>query len=124
MTKRTTIMRPDMTNLTDPFSYGVRWGDILFVSAQSPAFGTVGFEAQARSVMEKVGVVLKLAGTDYPHVLRCGIYLRDMANLGAFNRIFRETFTKDFPARSTIQCKMLSDRILVSMDCVAGIPEP
>lgn len=120
--ERTVIMRPDATGLTDPFSYGVRWGDLLFVSSQSPAFDAVGFEAQARSVLEKVGTVLRLAGTDYPHVLRCGIYLREMANFGPFNRIYREYFPKDFPARTTIECRMLSDRILVAMDCVAGIP--
>jgi 2-iminobutanoate/2-iminopropanoate deaminase len=120
--ERTVIMRPDMKNLTDPFSYANRWGDLLFVSGQSPAFEAVGFEAQARSVLEKVGVVLKLAGSDYAYVLRCGIYLRDMNNFGPFNRIYREFFPKDFPARTTIQCEMLSDRILVAMDCVAGIP--
>jgi 2-iminobutanoate/2-iminopropanoate deaminase len=120
--ERTTIMRPDAKNLTDPFSYGVRWGDLLFVSGQSPAFDAVDFDSQTRSVLEKLGVVLRLAGTDYPYVLRCGVYLRDMTNFGPFNRIYREFFPKDFPARTTLECKMLSDRILVAVDCVAGIP--
>ena len=121
--KRTTIMRPDMKNLTDPFSYGVRWGDVLFVSGQSPAFDAVDFDAQARSVLDKLGIVLRLAGTDYEYVLRTGIYLADMKNFGAFNRIYREYFPKDFPARTTVNAKMVTDRIQVAVDCVAGIPE-
>ena len=120
--ERTVIMRPDAKGLTDPFSYGVRWGDLLFVSSQSPAFDAVGFEAQCRSVLDKVGVVHRLAGTDYAYVLRCGIYLRDMSSFGPFNRIYREYFTKDFPARTTLQAPSLSERILVAMDCIAGIP--
>ena len=121
--ERTVIMRTDTGVLTDPFSYGNRWGNLLFVGGQSPSFDAKDFAAQARSVLEKIGVVLKLAGTDYQHVLRTGIYLANPSDFGAMNRVYREFFPQDFPTRTTLISRFVADRILITMDCVAGIPD-
>ena len=105
-----------------PLSPGVRWGDLVFVSGQTAAEAT-GVEAQTRAVLEKIGAILRVGGTDYAHVLRCGVYLSDIRLFDAMNAVYREFFKDGPPARSTIECKMANAALLVEIDCVAGVPQ-
>jgi 2-iminobutanoate/2-iminopropanoate deaminase len=115
------VIAPRGTSIDAPLSPGIRFGNILFV-AGLVAGEAEGLEAQTRAVLDKIGAVLRAAGTDYRHVLRCGVYLTDIRNWQAMNAIYREYFPKDPPARTTIECKLADPRLLVEIDCVAAIP--
>ena len=116
-------MRPDVPPSKHPWSYGNVWGNLLFVGNHPPARGATDFEAQCRSVLGQIGIVLRLAGSDYRYVLHTGIYLRDAKDLNKLNQIYREFFPKDFPTRSTLITAHYSDEWLITMDAVAGIPD-
>ena len=104
-----------------PLSAGVAVGQLLFVSGQTAA-DKFGVEAQTRAVIEKLGAVLRAAGTDLAHVARCGVYLKDASTFGEMNAVYREYFRDDPPARSTIICQLANADVLVEIDCVAEIP--
>jgi 2-iminobutanoate/2-iminopropanoate deaminase len=106
---------------TSPLSPGVRWGNVLYVSGQT-APEAAGIEEQTRAVLERLGAILRAGGSDYANVLRCGVYLSDIRLFEAMNGVYRQFFSSDPPARSTIECKMANPKILVEVDCVAGIP--
>lgn len=118
---RTVIAPEGVAPSKSPLSPAVRWGDVLYVSGQT-AVEVVGVEAQTRAVLEKLGAILRAGGSDYGHVLRCGVYLADIRMFETMNAVYREFFSSAPPARSTIECKMANPSILVEIDCVAGIP--
>ena len=103
------------------FSPGVRFGSLVFVSGQT-AHDAGGFEAQTRAVLEKIGAILRAAGSDYGQVLRCGVYLADVRHFQRMNEIYAEYFKDHPPARTTIECKLARPEILVEIDCVAAVP--
>lgn len=105
---------------TSPLSAAVASRGLVFVSGQTAA-GVLGIEAQTRGVLEKLGVVLKAAGSDYAHVLRCGVYLKDASDFSAMNAVYREFFATEQPARATVICALVDPAILVEIDCVAEV---
>lgn len=118
---RTIITPPGVPAPKSPLSPGVRWGNFVFTSGQV-APESVGVEAQTRAVLEKLGAVLRAAGTDFGNVVRCTVYLADIRTFDAMNSSYREVFSSAAPARTTIECKMANPAILVEIDCIAGCP--
>lgn len=118
---RKVITPAGATPSTNPLSPGVAIGQLVFVSGQT-APEVSGVEAQTRAVLEKLGAVLRAAGSDYKNVGRCGVYLKDIADFPIMNAVYREFFPGDPPARSTIGCPLAHADILVEVDCVAEIP--
>lgn len=104
------------------FSPGIRRGGLLFVSGQT-AHEAESFDAQTRAVLDKIGAILVAGGSEYRHVLRCGVYLADIRTFGRMNEIYAEYFPTDPPARTTIECKLARPEILIEIDCVAACPE-
>ncbi len=109
-----------------PFSQAVRHGDTLYLSG---AIGNLagkmelvpgGIEAESKAMMENIAAVLKEAGADFSHVFKCVVYLADMAEWGAFNKVYVPYFSKGhFPARTAIGAHQLILGARVEMECWA-----
>jgi 2-iminobutanoate/2-iminopropanoate deaminase len=109
-----------------PYSPGiVAEGRLLFVSGQIAAregeFVGGSFAEQAELALENLEAVLDAAGASIEQVVRCGVFLADIANGPEFNRIYAARFPEPRPARSTIEAK-LPLGALVEIDCVAVLP--
>lgn len=111
------------TPTSSPLSSAVIVGQLVFVSGQT-APEEQGIEAQTRAVLKKVGDVLRAAGSGYAHVARCGVYLSDIGDFPKMNAVYREFFSADHPARSTLGCALARPDVLVEIDCVAEVPTP
>jgi reactive intermediate/imine deaminase len=117
---RRIVAPPDHAPSASPLSAGVVSGQFLFVSGQT-ASDVDGVEGQTRTVLTKVGAVLRAAGADYSDVVRCGVYLRNIEDFAAMNVVYRSFFPTDPPARTTIECKLAHPDVLVEIDCVANV---
>jgi len=107
-----------------PFSSAVRAGDVLYLSGQIGALpdGSLpeGIEAQSRQAMANVGAVLETAGLGFDDVFHCLVMLADMAEWGAFNRIYLEHFQAGrLPARSAFAAAGLALGARVEIECQA-----
>ena len=108
-----------------PFCSAVRAGDTVHVSGQ---IGNVpgemrlvegGIEAEARQAMEHMKAALELAGSSLDRVLKCTVYLADMADYRAFNGVYASYFPNRQPARSGLQVAGLALGARVEIECVA-----
>jgi reactive intermediate/imine deaminase len=109
-----------------PFSQAVRSGNTLHLSG---AIGNIagkmelapgGIEAESRQMMENIAAVLCEAGLGFEHVLKCVVYLADMAEWGAFNKVYVPYFKPGrLPARTAIGAHQLIPNARVEMECVA-----
>jgi 2-iminobutanoate/2-iminopropanoate deaminase len=105
-----------------PFSHSVTVGDLIFVSGQAStddtgAIVSDSFEGEFRRSVENLRKVLEAAGSDLGHVVKVTSYVRDPADVPAYNQLYREYFKAPFPARTTLT-KCLG-RLLFEIDCVA-----
>lgn len=110
-----------------PYSQANVVGEFVFCSGQIPLDPQTGdlvsgeFEAQARQVLENVKAVLEAAGSSLDKVVKTTCFLSDMENFAAFNAIYGEYFTDDFPARSAFQVARLPKDVLVEVETIATL---
>jgi 2-iminobutanoate/2-iminopropanoate deaminase len=107
----------------------IRYGDLVFVSGCVPmdAEGNVvhagDLEAQCRKVLDNMRIVLEAAGTDFAHVLKTTVYLRDISQRGVTHSIRAEIFGERPPASTIVEVSGLSgDDVGIEIDAIAAIP--
>ncbi len=109
-----------------PFAKAVRAGDFVYVSGQVPTHeGEIilgGIVPQAEMVIKNIIDVLKLADCGLENVVKVNAWLEDPRDFTSFNCVFAKYFTKNPPARSTVQSSLMIDA-KIEMDVIAYSPE-
>jgi 2-iminobutanoate/2-iminopropanoate deaminase len=111
-----------------PYSQAVRVGDFLYTSGQvglDPATGALvegGIDAQTTRVLDNLKAVLEAAGTDFAHVVKTTVFLKNMDDFAAMNAIYGKYFAPEgvvAPARSTVEVARLPKDALVEIEAIA-----
>jgi len=110
-----------------PYSQAIeaRGARTLWLSGQIPLDPATGelvpgdVAAQTARVMANLAAVLAAAGAGFEHVVRCTIYLADLADFAKVNEVYGRSFPKDPPARATVQVAALPRGARVEIDAVA-----
>jgi len=112
-----------------PYSPGMGFERLVFVSGQGgtdPATGKLAgpdVAAQTEQCLANVRTILRAAGSDLQHALRCGVFLLDMTEFEQMNAVYSRVFGDHRPARTTIQAAALPGTGLrVEIDCIAYVP--
>ena len=110
-----------------PYSQGVISGNLLFVSGQiplNPADGSLvsdSLESQANQVFENLRAIIQEAGTSFEHVLKLTIYLTDLENFAAVNKVMENYFSQPYPARATVEVSRLPKDVEVEIDAIVEL---
>ncbi len=108
-----------------PFPAAVRVGDMIYLSGQigiKP--GTLelvegGVGPETTQTMENIKTVLDGAGSSLARVVKCTVFLADIADYGAMNSAYRRFFSENPPARSTVAGSGLALGARVEIECIA-----
>jgi 2-iminobutanoate/2-iminopropanoate deaminase len=99
-------------------------GRFVYVSGQAPIRdGVVTGEStgdQTRVVIENLATVLAQTGASLADVVRCGVFLADMADFAEMNEVYGAMFPEPLPARTTVGAALHGFN--VEIDCVAVLP--
>jgi 2-iminobutanoate/2-iminopropanoate deaminase len=117
-----------------PFSGGLVVDNMLFASGQIGTLpGTMqlvqgGIESEMQQAMENLAAVLGHAGFAMADIVRCDVYLKDIDDYAAMNKVYRTFFADDrFPSRACVEVSdlLLGARVQVSCIAVKGVrPRP
>ena len=110
----------------NPYSYGIRSGDLLFLSGlvarngrdNSAVPGSVA--VQTKTVMDNARELLEAAGLSFPHVVSARAFLPNLDDFAEFNRVYREYFGADRPARATVGANLTTHAYNVEVTMVAS----
>lgn len=108
-----------------PYSQAIASNGTVFLSGQIPLDPATGelvpgdVSAQTEQVMKNLSAVLAAAGCSFENVVRCGIFLTDLADFGKVNEVYARYFPANPPARSTVQVVALPRGARVEIDCIA-----
>ncbi len=116
-------------NAPNPLSYYsqvIQAGNFLFLAGQIPltAQGTMvegDITAQAKQVMDNLQEVLRAAGAEMNDVVRTTVFLADIADFEAANKVYMQYFQEPYPARSTVQVAKLPKGARLEIDAIALI---
>ena len=119
----TRVISPPGVKPVGPYSPGILAGDFLYVSGQGvrrldgqvPAT----FEEQVTQCLENVKTIVEAAGLTMEHVVYTHVYLDNMANYDAMNRVYARYFPHDPPARATVGVYHLPTDTPVEINAVA-----
>ena len=113
-----------------PYSPATRVGNLVFVSGQAgrdpvtKALAGPDVEAQTEQTLKNIAAILEAAGSGLSHVLRCGVFLVDIAEFPRMNEVYARMFGSHRPARTTVQVSALpGEGLRVEIDAIAVIPE-
>jgi 2-iminobutanoate/2-iminopropanoate deaminase len=112
-----------------PYSPAVRAGDFIYVSGQGPIdpatnqFSLGDVQHETRLVLSNVKRILEAAGASPADVVKCSVFLKDVADFNAMNEVYAEFFGETRPARTTVQAVMPNPAMKVEIDCVAYKPK-
>lgn len=115
---------PGTGDLDLPFSSAVRVGNTLYLSGNVGNLpGTLdlaegGIAGETRQTMENISTVLQEFGSSMDNVVKCSVFMADMAEWGAMNEVYR-TYFKNPPARSALGASGLALNARVEIECIA-----
>lgn len=99
---------------------------MLYLSGQiaiDPESGTLidsGLQAETHQVMKNLKAVLHAAGLDFSHVVKTGIFLKDMSYFSTVNEVYAQYFDSDYPARETVAVAGLPRNVNVEISMIAS----
>ncbi|MDH3269767.1 MAG: RidA family protein [Gemmatimonadota bacterium] len=127
---RRQVIQPEGVARLPVFSSAIRSGDLIFLSGQLGALPGVtppqlvegGVEPETRQTMENIITVLDAAGATLDDLIKCTVFLADIADYAAVNTVYQEYFPNDPPARSALAGSGLALGALVEIECIAAAP--
>ncbi len=118
------LKMPGSEDLDLPFSSAVRVDNTLYLSGNIGNIpGTMqlaegGIQGETRQTMENIRQVLETFGSSLDNVVKCTVFLADMAEWGAMNEVYR-TYFENPPARSALGASGLALDARVEIECIA-----
>ena len=108
-----------------PYSQAVKSGNMIFVSGQlglvpaSGNFPSDDIRDQTRQSLTNIKSILETAGFSMKDVVKTTVLLKDIAQFGDMNEVYKEFFTEPFPARAAFQAAALPKGGLVEIEAIA-----
>ena len=127
------IIEPDNAKLNAsrnfnlPHSPGVRAGPLLYISGMislDPETGDIKLgtvASETRQILENLRHLLASNGAALDQVVKVNVFIHDMLEFENMNRVFREFFPDDPPARTTCGVQ-LSLGFKIEIECVVLAP--
>jgi len=110
----------------NPYSYGIKTGDTLFMSGLISRNGrdntvvTGDITAQTRVVLDNAGDILKAAGMTHANVVSARVFLPDASVFQQMNDTYRTYFPSEPPARATVKAGLTSNQYVVEITMIAS----
>ena len=109
-----------------PYSQALKAGGFVWCSGQIPinpatgAIEAVTIEDQTRQAIENLSNVLAAAGASLSSVVKTTVFIKDMNDFAALNKVYAEMFGDAKPARSCVEVARLPKDVLVEIECIAA----
>ena len=110
-----------------PYSQAVKVGGFIYTSGAipvDPANGEVvagGVVEQAKQALTNLKEVLEASGSSLDKVVKTTVFIKNMNDFATINEVYKEYFTKNYPARSCVEVVRLPKDVLIEIECVAVV---
>ena len=110
-----------------PYSQAIVTDGWVFCSGQIPldpdtmelVGGTI--DEQTDRALSNLSEVLQAAGSSLQHVVKTTVFLADMNDFAAMNKVYEKHFGEHRPARAAVQAAALPKFCNVEIECIARI---
>ena len=109
-----------------PYSQAIRANGMIYCSGQIPinpvtgAIEAVSIEDQTAQAISNLRSVLEKAGSALSKVVKTTVFIKDMNDFAALNKVYAEMFGDTKPSRSCVEVARLPKDVLVEIECIAA----
>jgi 2-iminobutanoate/2-iminopropanoate deaminase len=127
MSERKRVHSDNAPAAIGPYSQAIVSGGFVFTAGQIPLNPGTGemiegdVAAQTERVLENLAAVLEAAGSSLREVVKCTVFLADMSDFTAVNRVYARYFEQPYPARSAVQAAALPKGARVEIEVIARV---
>jgi enamine deaminase RidA (YjgF/YER057c/UK114 family) len=124
-TERVVVNPPGWNAAANPYSYGIRTGNTLFMAGLVSRSGVDNsavkgdITAQMKQALDNGAEILKTAGMSYADVVSSRLFLTDAANFSGMNATYRPYFPSPPPARATVIAGLPGADYLIEVSMIA-----
>jgi 2-iminobutanoate/2-iminopropanoate deaminase len=108
-----------------PYSQAIKANGLVFASGQIPIDPATGqlihgdIAAQTERVLNNITEILGAAGSSLQRVVKTTVFLKNMSEFAQMNEVYGRFFSKEPPARSTVEVARLPKDVLIEIDVIA-----
>jgi len=108
-----------------PYSQAIKAGEFVFVSGQLPIDLSTGklvednIKNQTRQCLENIKSILEATGSSLDKTVKVTVFLKDMDDFPKMNKIYKQYFDKDFPARCCVEVSRLPKDAEIEIEAIA-----
>ena len=107
-----------------PYSDGVVVGNTLYIAGQegedeNGKLKAGGIATETRGALENLAKIVKAAGFELKDVVSVTVYLADLKEFDAMNKVYREFMPDPKPARATVQVVRLVNDARIEISAIA-----
>jgi 2-iminobutanoate/2-iminopropanoate deaminase len=123
-TSLTEISTPNAPAAIGPYSQGVQFNGLIFISGQlglDPKAGTlVGPDVlnQTQQILLNLAAIAESAKTPLSRLLKLTIYLVDLGDFDVVNQLLQQSLKQPYPARTTIGVSALPKGARIEIDAI------
>lgn len=110
-----------------PFSDAVRVGHMLYLSGKignipgTRDLAEGGIQGETRQTLENIKASLERHGSSLDRVVKCTVFLADIAEWAQMNEVYIQYFSSNPPARSALGASGLALNSRVEIECIAVV---
>jgi len=110
-----------------PYVQAMKLGDVLYTSGSiglNPQTGDLvqgGVEAEAEQALTNLKEVVEAAGSSLSKVVKTTVFLKNMGDFAAINKIYEKRFEGHKPARSCVEVAGLPKGCLFEIEAIASL---
>ena len=128
MSFQTVIKSDNAPKAIGPYSPALCLNGLVVVSGQIPVNPSTGkieaedIEGQTHQSLKNIGALLKEADLDYSNVVKTTVFLADINDFAAMNKVYAEYFQEPYPTRSCVQVGALpmGAKVEIEVMCTRG----
>jgi enamine deaminase RidA (YjgF/YER057c/UK114 family) len=94
----------------------------VYLAGQIAGDASQDIRGQTAQVLAAIDKLLHEAGTDKAHILRCQIFIKDLADFAAMNEVWEDWVAPgDAPPRATVQANLAKPEWKIEMVVTAAL---
>jgi 2-iminobutanoate/2-iminopropanoate deaminase len=119
------IDTPNAPRAIGPYSQGIMSGDTLYVSGQIPfnpkTMKAAGddIQSQTKQSLMNILAIVEEAGLKKENIVKCGVFMKDLAMFSDMNSVYQSFFGDHKPARFAVEVARLPKDALIEIDAIA-----
>ncbi len=128
MSFQTVISSDNAPKAIGPYSPALCVNGLVMISGQIPVNPATGeieaqdIEGQTHQSLKNIAALLKEAELDFGNVIKTTVFLADMGDFAAMNKVYAEYFKEPYPTRSCVQVGALPKgaKVEIEVMCTRG----